>query len=65
MEKRTLLRIAFEYELSKMDEKHLEALIVEEFNQDEKLEILFTLSEDKMRLVLHKNGYKQEFLKTI
>ncbi len=65
MKKETLLRIAFEYELSKMDEKELENLIVEQLNQNEKLQILINLSEVKMSLFLYKRGYKQEFLKTI
>ena len=65
MEKQTLLRIAFEYELSKMSEREIENLIAEELSKDEKFEALSNMSDDKIRLVLFKKGYKQEFLKTI
>ena len=60
-----MLRIALEYALSKMNDDQLDRLVEEELCLEEKKQALVNLNEDRIRELLYKIGFKQDFLKTI
>lgn len=61
----TLTKIALEYALSKMDKEEIDLIIMNEFETYEKVELLQMLPENRIKNLLAKLGFKEEFLKTI
>ena len=61
----TLTKIALEYALSKLEEAEIDLIIKSEFETIEKIELLQLLPENRIKSLLIKLGFKEEFLKTI
>jgi hypothetical protein len=61
----TLTKIALEYALSNLDQNELDALIQNELHDDEKIELLISLPDNRIKDILKILGFKNDFLKTI
>jgi hypothetical protein len=65
MPKNILLEVCMEYALSEMPEGVIDKIIEVELSRNEKIEILRTLSNERIKLVLFKMGFTQEFLSSL
>ena len=63
--KNTLVRIALQYALSRIDEAEITTLLSEVLSREEKAQVLMQLSEERIRHLLLTLGFKPEFLNTL
>jgi hypothetical protein len=61
----SMLKITIVFALSKMDELTIDNIISRELNANEKVELIMSLSDERIKEILSNMGFKKEFLKTI
>lgn len=65
MEKDNMLKVTFDYVFSKLEDNMIDWILNNELKKDEKIEILSSLSEYRLKQILFNAGLKPEYLETI
>jgi hypothetical protein len=60
-----MLKITFDYVFSKLEDNMIDWILNNELKKDEKIEILSSLSEYRLKQILFNAGLKPEYLETI
>jgi len=65
MESNENLLITLRFALAKIDEEELDSLICNELCEDEKIDILMALDDDRIKSVLMNLGFEDEFIDSL
>jgi len=65
MENDNMLNVTFDYVFSKLEDNMIDWILNNELKKDEKIEILSSLSEYRLKQILFNAGLKPEYLETI
>jgi ribose 5-phosphate isomerase RpiB len=65
MQNHNMLKITFDYVFSKLEDNMIDWILNNELKKDEKIEILSSLSEYRLKQILFNAGLKTEYLETI
>lgn len=65
MKKHGILRICFIYALSKLSEKIIDQIIIQELSKNQKINFLCSMSNRRICIMLLKIGFKRQFLKSV
>ena len=57
--------MSLDYALSKLDQETIDQILIKELSMEEKINTIATMNEEKIKEVLRKIGFTNEFLKTI
>jgi hypothetical protein len=65
MENDNMLKVTFDYVFSKLEDSMIDWILNNELKKEEKIEILSSLSEYRLKQILFNAGLKPEYLETI
>jgi len=65
MENDNMLKVTFDYVFSKLEDNMIDWILNNELKKEEKIEILSSLSEYRLKQILFNAGLKPEYLETI
>ena len=65
MENDNMLKVTFDYVFSILEDNMIDWILNNELKKDEKIEILSSLSEYRLKQILFNAGLKPEYLETI
>ncbi len=60
-----IVKMSLDYALSKLDQETIDQILIKELSMEEKINTIATMNEEKIKEVLRKIGFTNEFLKTI
>ncbi|MFN5712082.1 MAG: hypothetical protein ACK46S_08685 [Bacteroidota bacterium] len=65
MENDNMLKVTFDYVFSKLEDNMIDWILNNDLKKEEKIEILSSLSEYRLKQILFNAGLKPEYLETI